>query len=461
MMYDKIVNPLTGRYVSVLGPIGKKILKNYIENLYGGSLPIGREPSLGSILQTQQGIEDYLEASNWERLGLRPAVVEKAKADITDGTRRVASNEYPTDVAHYQQQLDIEAMNDLIESEDTKSIRDELEDLIEQSVTNTEKYFKEIPYTTPSKYLLGAKGGQWGTHIHLVSQWHLKFAGSKIDFHLSTMNRIDDFLSVIEKILDTAIEAAGRGGFVLGEKEEIDKNNASNFNRVLYFALDLLENLKKDPRFVRHDIADSLLINLHMNTLEGRDEKKRYPKLAYDVSKKRLENNKYNNCKTPAVKCDEATIKQGNAQFLRFFKNSGRKLINDVVKQQYCKFNGCDKCDYDTCSDYTHLNPNVRRLYDTEIVRKYESKPELADSDWKAAVLAVRKADIIKIINGDVTKAKLEDLIKYTNEKHLSRTKLAGKNREDVAKDAKRIIRACNYDQMEEHYENIINILSV
>uniref|UniRef100_A0A6C0IX53 Uncharacterized protein n=1 Tax=viral metagenome TaxID=1070528 RepID=A0A6C0IX53_9ZZZZ len=40
MIYNKIVNPLTGRYVSVSGPIGKKVLKNYIENLYGGATPI-------------------------------------------------------------------------------------------------------------------------------------------------------------------------------------------------------------------------------------------------------------------------------------------------------------------------------------------------------------------------------------------------------------------------------------
>ena len=34
-MYDKIVNPLTGRYVSVKGTIGKIVLKNYLKQLGG------------------------------------------------------------------------------------------------------------------------------------------------------------------------------------------------------------------------------------------------------------------------------------------------------------------------------------------------------------------------------------------------------------------------------------------
>ena len=38
-MYDKIVNPLTGRYVSVKGTIGKTVLKNYLKQLGGATSP--------------------------------------------------------------------------------------------------------------------------------------------------------------------------------------------------------------------------------------------------------------------------------------------------------------------------------------------------------------------------------------------------------------------------------------
>lgn len=36
-MFDKIVNPETGRKVSIYGKIGKKVLKNYLNSLNGGS----------------------------------------------------------------------------------------------------------------------------------------------------------------------------------------------------------------------------------------------------------------------------------------------------------------------------------------------------------------------------------------------------------------------------------------
>ena len=35
-MYNKIINPVTGRQVSIFGKLGKKILKNYI-NMIGGA----------------------------------------------------------------------------------------------------------------------------------------------------------------------------------------------------------------------------------------------------------------------------------------------------------------------------------------------------------------------------------------------------------------------------------------
>ena len=36
-MWNKIVNPETGRKVNINGIIGKRIIKNYFNNLYGGS----------------------------------------------------------------------------------------------------------------------------------------------------------------------------------------------------------------------------------------------------------------------------------------------------------------------------------------------------------------------------------------------------------------------------------------
>ena len=38
-MWHTIVNPKTGRKVSVTGKIGKKILRNYISHLNGGAGP--------------------------------------------------------------------------------------------------------------------------------------------------------------------------------------------------------------------------------------------------------------------------------------------------------------------------------------------------------------------------------------------------------------------------------------
>ena len=36
-MWNKIVNPETGRKVNINGIIGKRIIKNYFNNLYGGA----------------------------------------------------------------------------------------------------------------------------------------------------------------------------------------------------------------------------------------------------------------------------------------------------------------------------------------------------------------------------------------------------------------------------------------
>tara|TARA_B100000524_G_scaffold345212_2_gene243505 strand:+ start:477 stop:587 length:111 start_codon:yes stop_codon:yes gene_type:complete len=35
-MYQKIMNPISGRFVSIHGKIGRNIIKNYIINLSGG-----------------------------------------------------------------------------------------------------------------------------------------------------------------------------------------------------------------------------------------------------------------------------------------------------------------------------------------------------------------------------------------------------------------------------------------
>lgn len=39
-MYSKIINPVTGRKVSIYGKLGKKILKNYLNNIIGGAIAL-------------------------------------------------------------------------------------------------------------------------------------------------------------------------------------------------------------------------------------------------------------------------------------------------------------------------------------------------------------------------------------------------------------------------------------
>ena len=51
-MYDKIKNPITNRYVSINGVLGKKILKNYLNTLSVQTGGFGNKADVTLLLTT-------------------------------------------------------------------------------------------------------------------------------------------------------------------------------------------------------------------------------------------------------------------------------------------------------------------------------------------------------------------------------------------------------------------------
>ena len=48
-MYSKIINPLTGRKVSITGKLGKTVLRNYLQVLIGGAAAVWQKGSSTNI----------------------------------------------------------------------------------------------------------------------------------------------------------------------------------------------------------------------------------------------------------------------------------------------------------------------------------------------------------------------------------------------------------------------------
>ena len=54
-MYQKIMNPISGRFVSIHGKIGRNIIKNYIINLSGGGWGSANSDILDTLEKSQTG----------------------------------------------------------------------------------------------------------------------------------------------------------------------------------------------------------------------------------------------------------------------------------------------------------------------------------------------------------------------------------------------------------------------
>ena len=54
-MYQKIKNPISGRFVSIHGKIGRNIIKNYIINLSGGGWGSANSDILDTLKKSQTG----------------------------------------------------------------------------------------------------------------------------------------------------------------------------------------------------------------------------------------------------------------------------------------------------------------------------------------------------------------------------------------------------------------------
>lgn len=479
-MYNKIVNPQTGRKVNINSELGNNILKQYIKVSIGGK-PKGRHVKAAPDPEEKKLQQQRAEEERNARKAAREAA--KAAQEAAKAAAKAAAETAAEPVAEPVAQPVAElatAINpqshplvDLLVGNpqnnerrfvalcdpdvnpepirlptdpdpdvDPEPIRlpTDLDDgvivpreFILTAIKNTKAYFKKgnspITDSEDGKYKMGDVN-DW--HVHVVNNWHIKFGSDRHGLQANVNVPLKAYINHIGDLLEFV---TSDGAIEIYEKDEIPTYRRANVSgdnhdvtferyKVIYFLLDLLDQFRS--LIIDQSIIDIIMMDYYLRgKIEDRDRKF----LDTQVARDRLANENYKDsgsCRTKSCSTDVVErFRHSDKKFKGYFEASGRKKINNMVKHQYCRYMGCDRCDpmENVCDNYTHIKSDeIRQDSDRKqvdlYVKRLEEKKIPTAKEKADARKANEKKNIFNLIykqsNGSNTTSKqLQATIQY------------------------------------------------
>ena len=332
-----------------------------------------------------------------------------------------------------------EARQSTAEEDSTKLSAMEIQTIVQVAIDNTIAHFRK-PGAEKSlikeekEYLMGLST-EW--HVHIVGQWHVKtdeLTGSSHALFAESGTPLKNFIKRIGKILCTVAD----GDFTEShDKEYIPISRRANYQpregvdvtferyKVIYFCLDILDQLRK--RITDQNIINEIMLDYYLTDrkienrgvayLNDRVAQRRLGPIQYfdfdDEEEHPLRPGIYqDNAACAKQRCGETEVRQlinNGGDFRQHWLDSGRKIITNEVKHQYCRWHGCDKCENDVCGNYYHIVDNEKRRdsdrkqLNNYVKKQQENKIPTADQR-NAAEIETEKNRILNLV-GEATEA--------------------------------------------------------
>ena len=169
---------------------------------------------------------------------------------------------------------------------------------------------------------------------------------------------------------------------VFKKKIMFDQQNPQPNTMLIWFCLDFLENIKNSVECTPEciDKINKKLLNYEVSIpLKNIITNGPTYKLTQEVAQKRIKKRTMDGSALVCnenILCDSDNIKL-DRDFNDLMNRSGRIKINETVKDEFCKYHGCDMCSNipgshkRICGIHTHLSDEIRSSIDRKIVKNY------------------------------------------------------------------------------------------